>query len=264
MEIINSHAHIYPPKIAEKATDAISNFYDIKMSTDKGTAEILLEKGKRAGVSRFVVHSVATSTKQVHSINEFILREMGEHSEFIGFMALHPDMSEEEIEKEVEFATQNGFKGIKVHPDFQRFNIDSEEAKKIYRVASGKLPILFHTGDNRYDYSRPFRLANIAKEFKNLQVIGSHFGGYRCWDEYEVYKGLDNVYFDTCSTLPFLDIDKATKIINDLGTEKFFFADDFPMWDVAEELVRFDKLKISSDDKEKILSKNVKNFLSLK
>ena len=30
MEIIDAHAHIYPDKIAEKATNAIGDFYDIK------------------------------------------------------------------------------------------------------------------------------------------------------------------------------------------------------------------------------------------
>ena len=30
MEIIDAHAHIYPAKIAEKATVAIGEFYDIK------------------------------------------------------------------------------------------------------------------------------------------------------------------------------------------------------------------------------------------
>ena len=133
MEIINSHAHIYPPKIAEKATDAISNFYDIKMSTDKGTAEILLEKGKRAGVSRFVVHSVATSTKQVHSINEFILREMGEHSEFIGFMALHPDMSEEEI---AELAEQDMEQDIQYFVEL--YNPNDEEHQAYMRDQGNK------------------------------------------------------------------------------------------------------------------------------
>ena len=31
MEIINAHAHIYPEKIAVKATEAIGAFYDIEI-----------------------------------------------------------------------------------------------------------------------------------------------------------------------------------------------------------------------------------------
>ena len=37
MEIIDAHAHIYPEKIAAKATDTIGIFYDIKMEMPAGT-----------------------------------------------------------------------------------------------------------------------------------------------------------------------------------------------------------------------------------
>ena len=46
-EIIDSHAHIYPDKIAEKASVAISNFYDIEMLHHGSTKE-LLEEGKKS------------------------------------------------------------------------------------------------------------------------------------------------------------------------------------------------------------------------
>ena len=70
MEIIDAHAHIYPEKIAKKATDTIGVFYDIEMEMSAGTAENLIKEGKKAGVSRYVVHSVATTAHQVRSINQ--------------------------------------------------------------------------------------------------------------------------------------------------------------------------------------------------
>lgn len=48
-------------------------------------------------VSRYVVHSVATTAHQVRSINEFIKREVEAHPEFIGFITLHHDLAENEI-----------------------------------------------------------------------------------------------------------------------------------------------------------------------
>ena len=122
MEIIDAHAHIYPEKIAAKATETIGVFYDIKMDMPSGTAERLLEQGKYAGISRFVVHSVATTAHQVRSINEFIKREVEAHPEFIGFITLHQDLTEEEIVHEVDWAIANNMHGIKLHPDFQKFN----------------------------------------------------------------------------------------------------------------------------------------------
>ena len=263
MEIINSHAHIYPEKIAKKATETIGVFYDIEMHMPAGTADRLIEDGRSAGVSRYVVHSVATTAHQVRSINEFIKREVEAHPEFIGFITLHQDLSEEEVISEIEWALENGFKGIKLHPDFQKFNIDDECAEKFYRAASGKLPILFHTGDDRYDYSKPERLVRMAKKYPELDFIAAHFGGYRCWGDHALYKGLSNVYFDTCSSLAFIDSAKAKEIIDALGADRFFFATDFPMWDTVGELERFDKIDLTEEEREMIFSGNIKRLLKL-
>lgn len=263
MEIIDTHAHIYPQKIAEKATVTIGKFYDIQMEMPLGTAEKLLEDGKKAGVKRYVVHSVATTAHQVRSINEFIKREMDKHCEFIGFMTLHQDLSEEEIKNEVDWCIENGFKGVKLHPDFQKFYIDGEDAEKFYRVIGDRLPILFHTGDDRYEYSKPKRLAKMAKKYPEVKFIAAHFGGYRCWQDIGFYVGLDNVYFDTCSSLMFISPESARDIINLLGVEKFFFGTDFPMWDAKKELDRFYAIPMTDKEREMILYKNIKKLLKL-
>ena len=263
MEIIDAHAHIYPEKIAAKATDTIGVFYDIKMEMPAGTAERLIEEGQKAGVTRYIVHSVATTAHQVRSINQFIRRECESHPEFIGFITLHQDLSEEEINAEIEFALENNLKGIKLHPDFQKFNIDDPSAEKFYRAAGGKLPILLHMGDDRYEYSKPARLAKMAKKYPSVNFIAAHFGGYRCWADAPVYQGLDNVYFDTCSSLPFISTDEARALIDMFGAERFFFGTDFPMWDAVSELERFNKIPMSEREREQILSLNIKRLLNV-
>ena len=263
MEIIDAHAHIYPEKIAEKATDAIGDFYDIKMEMPSGTTQNLLKDGERAGISAYVVHSCATTSKQVRKINEFIKKEIDEHKEFIGFMTLHQDLTEEEIASEVDWCYKNGFKGVKLHPDFQKFYIDDERVEKIYKIVSDKFPILFHIGDDRYDFSAPERLIKIAKKYPKVNFIAAHFGGYRQWDKASLYVGLDNVYFDTCSSLSFITSEKAEEIIRTLGVDRFFFATDFPMWDAKTEIERFNKINLTTEEKEKILAKNIKKLLKI-
>lgn len=263
MEIIDAHAHIYPEKIAEKATATIGVFYDIEMEMPAGTAERLLDEGKRNGISRFVVHSVATTAHQVRSINEFIKREVDAHPEFIGFITLHQDLTEEEMMNEVDWAVANNMRGIKLHPDFQKFNIDDEMAEKIYRVAGDKLPILFHIGDDRYEFSKPCRLVRMAKKYPDVTFIAAHFGGYRCWDDAPLYRGLKNVYFDTCSSLPFISAERAKALIDMHGADRFFFGTDFPMWDAAAELERFHQIPLTEEEREMILSGNMKRLLKL-
>lgn len=263
MEIINAHAHIYPEKIAKKATDTIGVFYDIEMEMPAGTAERLLEDGRAAGISRYVVHSVATTAHQVRSINEFILRETKAHPEFIGFITLHQELSDEELSHEIEWALQNGFKGIKLHPDFQKFDVDGKGAERLYRAVGGRLPFLLHMGDDRYTYSKPERLVRMAKKYPETTFIAAHFGGYRCWDDAILYRGLPNVYFDTCSSLPFIDAARARELIDLLGADRFFFATDFPMWDSVGELSRFDAIPLSDAEREAILGGNIKRLLQL-
>ncbi len=263
MEIIDAHAHIYPQKIAEKATKTIGEFYDIEMEMPAGTPERLIEDGSRAGITKYLVHSCATKPEQVRPINEFIKREMDAHDEFIGFMTLHQDLTEDQMRMEVEWCFERGFKGVKLHPDFQKFYIDEESAEKFYRAVGDKFPILFHTGDDRYEYSSTDRLVKMAKKYPNVNFIGAHFGGYRRWDEAYKYKGLNNVYFDTCSSLMFISPEKAKELIDYLGAERFFFGTDFPMWDAVGELKRFMNVPLSEEEREMILSKNVKKLLKI-
>ena len=70
--IIDAHAHIFPDKIAAKAVAGIGNFYSNLVMELDGTADGLLKSGGSAGVDKFLVHSVATVSAQVTSINNFI------------------------------------------------------------------------------------------------------------------------------------------------------------------------------------------------
>ena len=167
------------------------------------------------------------------------------------------------MEREIEWALENGFHGIKLHPDFQKFNIDDRCAEKFYRAASGRLPILFHVGDDRFDFSKPEKLVKMAKKYPDLDFIAAHFGGYRSWHDAHLYRGLSNVYFDTCSSLPFISVEKAKEIIDMLGADRFFFATDFPMWDAVTEIERFNKIPLTEEERKMIFSGNIKRLLNI-
>ena len=83
MPVIDFHAHIYPNKIAEKATNATADFYGISPACI-GTGDELLKEGKRAGIDEFVLLPVATKPGQVRHVNAFILEEAAAHREFHG------------------------------------------------------------------------------------------------------------------------------------------------------------------------------------
>ncbi len=251
--IIDAHAHIFPAKIAQKATQNIGAFYDIPMC-HTGAADVLLQKGERIGVTRYLVCSTATRPAQVESINSFIHDQCAEHPEFFGFATLHPAYNR--IEEELDRVQEMGLHGIKLHPDFQSFDIDSAEAMAMYRhIGARGLPILFHTGDNRYDYSAPRRLRRVAEAFPDLVCIGAHFGGYQAWHEsMQSLRSCPNVFFDTSSTLAFVSPDEATDMLHYFGVHRFLWGSDFPMWDHQEEYHRFMALPLTDPERERIFS----------
>lgn len=253
MKIIDAHAHIFPQKIAAKAVQSIGDFYGIPMDAP-GAAENLLQSMKEGGVAQSLVCSVATRPEQVRSINAFLEEQGKLHPEFVPFAAMHPHLTD--MEEEFARVEQAGFYGIKLHPDFQAFDIDDPAAMEMYRLAEGKFPILFHTGDNRYDWSRPYRLARVMEKFPDLVCIAAHFGGYRRWDEaYDIYRG-SNLYMDTSSALMFIEAERALQFIGKFGAEHFFFGTDFPMWTHKEELERFEKFGLDEKTKAMLFSEN--------
>lgn len=261
MKIIDFHAHVYPDKIADRATAAVGEFYDLPMES-KGSVTTLLENAGKAGFERSVIHSVATSDHQVMRINDFIASQVSEHPDRLsGFGTLHQDF-EDKI-GETQRCMSMGLKGIKLHPDTQKFNIDDERFYELYDYMQGRYPLLIHTGDFRYDYSHPRRLKKILGMFPGLTVIGAHFGGWSLWDEaYECLRD-ENCMVDTSSSSGFMDTGHFERLIKNYGADRVLFGTDFPMWDGSAELERFMRVKISDDEREKILYKNAEAILKI-
>jgi len=259
--IADAHAHIFPEKIAAKAVGAIGDFYHIPM-THSGLPQALLASGGAIGVRKYLVCSTATTPVQVGPINTFIAGECAAHPAFLGFATLHPGC--EDLAGEVDRILELGLRGVKLHPDFQRFAIDAPEAMELYRLCEGAgLPILFHTGDARYDWSAPARLAAVARRFPGLRCIAAHFGGYDRWQDSPLCRGLKNVWFDTSSTLFRLPREEALALLALLGEDRFFFGTDFPMWDHARELERFLSLGLPPETRDRILGGNFAEFFGV-
>lgn len=250
----DTHAHIYPGKIAEKATASVGNFYHVDMR-NVGLPHVLAERGIAAGTDVFLVCSVATKVAQVRSINEFIEKKCSEYPKFIGLAAWHQDV--EDIEAELDDIEARGLKGIKLHPDFQEFYIDDPKMLPFYQEANRRgLPVLFHTGDSRTDFSSPRRLLHVIEKIPDFTCIAAHLGGYTEWEDARKELRGTNVYVDTSSSLFALNREQARHSIAHFGADRTMFGTDFPMWDPIEEIRRFFDLQLSEELNRKILYEN--------
>lgn len=258
--IADMHTHIFPAKISARATAAVGQFYDISMQYPSGESEMLLEAERPLHTEKMLICSVATTPKQVRSINDFLAAECAAHPEFYGFAALHADYPD--IPEEVDRAIAMGLHGIKLHPDFQRTAIDHPKAYRIYEVIEGRLPVLIHLGDYRHDFSHPRMLAQVMRDFPKLKVLASHLGGYALWDEAEeVLHGGENIRFDTSSSVNMMSPERARRLIRKFGAECCIFGTDFPMWSPKVEAERLLALGLTETEYQGIFYDNAQKFL---
>jgi predicted TIM-barrel fold metal-dependent hydrolase len=259
--IIDFHAHIYPEKIAQKAVESVSLFYGAYPMNCTGTVTDLLTCGTAAGIDRFVVFSAASRPSQVVSINNFIAASAAACEKFTGFGTLHPDM--ENPQAEIDRMLTLGIKGIKLHAEMQNFKIDDENAMNIYAMLEGRIPVIFHCGDFRFDNSHPARLARVLDAFPNLTVIAAHFGGWLIYDLALEYLRKRRCYLDISSSFPLIGLERGAELISIYGAERLLFATDYPMWNPAQCVADFNRIKLSAGERDLILYKNAAELLRL-
>ena len=180
IKVIDVHAHVFPRSIMKRAVKNIGSYYSLPMRCD-GSVENLISVGEKINTVKYVINTVATKPDQAASINDFIANLQNNDERLIGFGTVHPKMKN--IEAEIDRIISLGLQGLKLHPEFQSFNIDDEALLPVYEEAQGRLPVLIHLGDENLTSSSPDRLAKILKMFPKLKVIATHLGGYTMWDE---------------------------------------------------------------------------------
>ena len=261
MHIIDIHTHVYPDAVAQKAADSIKVFYEIPGADMNGTVSMLRSRGAEAGITQFVILPVSVTPNRTRHINDFILQQTAQYDDFIGFGTVHADM--EHIGDEAEYIMDSGLQGIKMHPDFQKFDIDDPRLFTVYEAVSGRIPVILHMGDQRYDFSQPARLRRVLELFPKLDVIAAHFGGYSMYEE--AYKQLKdkNCVFDISSSMMFMEEGVAERYINLYGAERMAYGTDYPLWDPVTEVQRFLKLKLTDDQFEQIAHKTAERILKL-
>lgn len=260
MKIIDFHTHIYPEKVARKATLSICEFYELD-SDQNGTAEELLTLGSSVGITDYAVLPVAVKPDGVGHINDFVVSECAAHPEFHGFGTVHAAM--DGIVEEGERIASLGLHGIKMHPDTQRFAIDDERLFPLYDAIGDRLLFVFHTGDKRYDYSSPARLRHVLDLFPRMRAIGAHLGGYSVYDEAEDLLKDTDAIVDISSSLMFMTPEEAVKHIRAYGADRVLFGSDYPLWNPVPEVERFMALPLTDDEREKIAHINAEKLLGI-
>ena len=281
--IIDMHVHAFPEKVTSKAIEDLEARYGMKAFAG-GTVNELTKHMAGSGVDLSVIQSVSTAARQVPSINTWISEILLDDSPVIGFGTVHPDF--EGYRDEIQRMKELGIKGVKFQPCFQEFYPDEERMFPIYEeLIKAGISILFHMGDEILPadtiYATPKRLAKVLdvmqRDMDNYnyrvqtdgncaapaKIVAAHLGGYRTWDQVEEYLIGRDLYLDASYVFGHIDFDRANRMIVSHGTDKVLFASDFPFADQKKDLRAVSQLKITQEEKEKILGGNAARLLGL-
>ena len=261
MKYIDIHAHVFPDEVAPRVVEQLEGYYKMNWHGN-GTVADLTQSIEDADIETTVIFSTATKPSQVETINNYIASLCQNNSRFIGFGTIHPDYPD--IEKEIERIKTLGLRGLKLHPDFQGFNIDDPRMFRIYKAIGGTMPILIHTGDENSDFSAPRRLAAVLDEMPELVVIAAHFGGYCRWDEAKKYLiGRKNLYLDTSSCFHKFSFEVGKELTRLHGADRVLFASDYPAVRQNEAVEHILKMELTQEENELILYRNAKKLLGI-
>lgn len=256
--IIDFHTHVFPQKIAAATIEQLQSKSGIKAATD-GTPEGLVASMSAAGVDYSVVAPVVTATRQFDGITRFAQSINEQFQNLISLGGIHPDC--EDYKDKLKLLKSLGFRGIKLHPDYQETDFNDIRYKRIVSYASElEMVILVHAGID-IGIPSPVRATpamslEVLKEVQPENLVLAHLGGWKMWDEVEEMLIGNNVFLDTSFMHPYIEKEQFLRIVKNHGKDKILFGTDSP-WTKQDEAVKWIKeCGLSNEEQEAIFYKN--------
>jgi predicted TIM-barrel fold metal-dependent hydrolase len=294
VNIIDSHTHCYPPELAAdpRAWATAHNephWADLVAPLDRpsiqgwATIDQTLAAMDAAGVQQSVLlgwywENEATCRWQNTVIAEWV---NAAPERFIGFAAIHPGGSAENVIAQCEHALSLSLRGVgELHPGIQEFDASSEgwQALAEWCIAHN-WPINCHATEavgHHHPGSVPTPLNDflrMAEAHPELKLILAHWGGGLAFFELNprLRKALKNIYYDTSATPLLYEPSIFRRMIEIIGTDKILFGSDFPLrvyprtqkapdYSTFLDTIR-DEAELSSEECDAILHQNLRSLL---
>lgn len=263
--IIDFHTHCFPDALAPKALGGLSSRAGIAPVTDgtvRGSAECIRE----SGIDFAVVCSIATNARQLPKVNGFAIDINDLCRNLIALGSAHPEY--EDLEDELQRLLDHDIRGIKIHPEYASYYIDSHEWDRVFSLCEEMgIFVVTHAG---YDFispdriaAPPERIAKVLDRHKDLTLVAAHLGGNRYWEQVKtVLCGRDNLYFDTALLhREGIDPSLMRSVIDTHGADKILFGSDMPWSHPKDELALLRSLGLPETDERKILGENAQKLL---
>ena len=235
MEIIDSHTHWGP---------------SITLGTNVTTEE-LLQQAKESGVGRIVVFPFPSTAIEDERINDKVLELGKRNRKCIPYYYIPEDLRSIPVDNTFYGAKWHWVRGIQDCSSNYQVLDDPHLDHFIEASEAIDLPIVF---EEELAFIEAF-----VRKTKNLKIIIPHLGmlGGNPLDFLQTFKGRENVFFDTALAGP----ETIMRFVEEIGKERVLFGSDIPFGTMKRELEKILSLQMGDDEKEWILSKNLKRLI---
>jgi predicted TIM-barrel fold metal-dependent hydrolase len=230
--VLAHHAHVFPESV-----------------NANGTADRLLRLLDDCGIDGAVCFAPFAHQLQGTGIDPvaWLAGELKSRPRLHGFGTV--DLRRRDIREQVRRIADFGFRGIKVHPNAQEFDMLGESALELYGAAQDEnLFLTFHSGVHHYRI-RHYNVLNfdeIAWNFPKLRLSLEHVGGYSFFPEAlavivnnipfpprpgerpRVFGGLTSVFTPHYNRFWYMPRERLLEAVAQAGASLLIFGLDFP------------------------------------
>lgn len=261
--LIDFHTHAFPDRIAAGVVEKLSiGAGGLRPSTD-GTVGDLYRKLKELDAMG-VLLSVATKPTQQRSINDWLVLQRNDR--IIPFGSVYP-LADDAVD-ELERMAGMGLRGVKLHPEYQGYDVDDPRVRTLYRkIGQLKLIVVFHAGQDMA-YMPPCRCApdmlqRAMEHLDGAQVVAAHWGGLLMGDRVLTdLKPAPNLYLDTSYSHGRVLIPVVKALIETHGPDHILFGSDTPWSSIEAEVRLIESLGLPAAERDAILFQNAHRLLS--
>ena len=277
--IIDFHTHIFPDEV--RASREVFLERDAWFQTlyedpkrKLASAEDVVRSMEAAGVDRTVVFGFPwREGKLCAANNDYLIDAVRRFPDkLIGFACVQPLDARDA--QELARCLDAGLMGLgELGPDGQRFDI---EDKRILQASAEVLmqydrPLVTHTSEPMgHAYAGkgqtfPWKLLKLARNFPELKIVMSHWGGGLPFYELmpEVGDDLRNVYYDSAASTYLYRFDIFPVAARIVGADRILWGTDYPLLSQAKMLQRVRESGLEADELEAVLGGNAARLLRL-
>ncbi len=259
--IIDFHTHAFPDALAERAMASLEHGASTKAFLD-GRISSLMASMDRSDIEKSLVCSIATKPSQFEPILKW--SKAIQSKRIIPLLSIHPD-DPDYIEK-IRIVRSEGFKGIKLHPYYQEFDMDEDRMFRMYEaLCRENLMVVMHTGYDiaftRIRRADPAKIVDIQARFPDLKFVATHLGAWEQWQEVEEMLAGKPVYMEISFALEYLDRAPVREILIKHPKEYILFGTDSPWTDQSISLELFRSLKLGEEIETAVLRDNAERLI---